>query len=173
MLYHIDDIRSHEPHTLAWLERVCGAADAWPAAAFVRFLRDARSDGLVAIRRNEPIGHLLWRRHRARRHMYLLRLGVRPEFRWPALAGRLVEAMLHQTMAKDGEPPVTWGAIVDDDRLDWHLLLRDFSFGAIHVIRRGGYANDAYVFHRHHDPAPALTAGAWQWRDITPTEKRP
>jgi len=161
MHYHITSARHYGASALEDLEFACFRLRSWTGKEIRRFLDDPRNGGLVAIRFGDPIGHLLWSFNVDRREVLVERIGVLAWFRWPSIARQLLSAMLCRTTPPSFVPRLTWRTIATDDRLDYHLLLRDLGFRAIRIFREYLPGVDAYDFQRSSDPAPAPITGAW------------
>jgi hypothetical protein len=161
MRYHITSARRHRPQALEALEFASFGLRSWTTEQIRGFLDDPRNGGLVGIRVRQPIGHLLWSFDPNRRQVRVERLAVHPNMRWPSVARQLLGTMLHVTTPPPFVPRVTWRAVVADDQLDWHLLLRDLGFRAVRVVRKWRPGVDAYDFQRAPEPAPTRPEGAW------------
>ena len=161
MHYHVDWARDHDARLHERLEIQCFSAGARAEVEIARGLQDPLKDGLVAVREDRLIGLLMWGLDPDRRQVRLEDLVVHPSFRWNAIAAQLMQAMLHLTCTSPSAPAVTWHAFVPDDHLARHLLLRDFGFRAVRVIRHVWPGFDVYEFQRTLQMPANVVAKPW------------
>lgn len=117
-------------------------SEPWKSDEFEEFLRDRKTQAIVAEDAALLVGYCLWRRERSAYE--LVGIAVRPTSRRQGIATRLLETAKAELTKRR---PVLYG-LVSESNLEAQLFLRSQGFLATEVIRSpyGGYnQEDGYL----------------------------